>query len=92
MLRGTRIRAGLTEWQLSAAVFEGQSKVRHDVTAFETGLAIPSVRILVRLCEVLGCRMDDVAPKLDAKAEVVPAPVRPIRFSGRAAYFQKGRS
>lgn len=90
MLSAVRIRAGLTDMQLSSAVFEGQSKVRSDVAAFEAGRAHPSVRILVRLCEVLRCRMDEIAPKLDAKPCLDEGKLTLFDFRDERRTFRKG--
>lgn len=67
MLKAARIRAGLTEKQLSRVIYSGEGSRRSSIHNLESGMKIPNVYTLLRLCEVLRCRMDDIAPKLEAR-------------------------
>ncbi|CUW85635.1 helix-turn-helix domain-containing protein [Rhizobium pusense] len=49
----------------------------------------PSPKTVVRICEVLRCSVDEIAPKLDAPA--LPNKKSEI-YLGRARYFQTGRA
>ncbi|MEY9375991.1 hypothetical protein [Rhizobium leguminosarum] len=59
----------------------------------------PRVQTLIRICEVLSCPLDAIAPPLKPRPPAKPKPVylkpkqsRVKSHNNRASYFQKGRA
>ena len=66
--RDQRIAAGMSQEALAAACGVTQGLV----SCWEAGKYRPSVKDLMRVCEVLGCTPEDLGFRLEGKVTAVP--------------------
>ena len=55
-LKDARLRAGLTQSQLAAAI----GCVQKDISRWEAGVVEPGVLTAKKIATVLGCKLDDI--------------------------------
>ena len=59
-----RERAGMSQLGLAHQLFDS-SNCTYKIKAWEEGVKRPSPYTLLQLCKILGCTVDELAPKVD---------------------------
>lgn len=56
LLRSERLKSGLTQDQITKALFLGDTQI----SKYERGVQVPSAEMLKAICDYIGCDMNDL--------------------------------